>query len=145
MLCWFLPYKNANQPQSYTHPLLPLPFPSPALPSPFPLPLSSSLPCPSSLPSLTSSQSPRLASLGYSATSHQLYLVGRICWCYSLHLSHSLPPALCSQVHSLDLRPHSFPANRFSSSIFLGYIYIYMVSFVYIYIYTYIHIYMIYV
>ena len=63
-----------------------------------------------------SSQSMRLASLCYTATSHQisiLYRVVYICWYYLLHSPHSLPPQLCLQVHSLHMHLHSFPANRF--------------------------------
>jgi len=67
-----------------------------------------------------SSQSARLGSLCYIATSHQisvLYMIMYICRCYFLHLSHSLPPLLGPLVHSLYLSLHSFPANRFISTI----------------------------
>ena len=35
------------------------------------------------------------------------------------HSSHALHPPLCPQVHTLQLHLHSFPANRFISTIFL--------------------------
>ena len=73
-----------------------------------------------------SSQSSRLGSLCCTATSHQpstLHKIEYICQCYFLHLSHSLPPPLCPQVHSLHLHIHSFPANRFINTIFLNSIY----------------------
>ena len=41
-----------------------------------------------------------------------LHMIVNICWCYFLHSSHSLPPPLCLQVHSLHLCLHSFPENR---------------------------------
>ena len=65
-----------------------------------------------SLPSLAlshlsrSSQSTRLGSLCYTATSHQLSIlhpIVHICWCYFLPSSHPLPLPLCPQVHSLNL------------------------------------------
>ena len=66
---------------------------------------------------------------GYTATFHQLcilHLAGHIRLCYFLHSSHSLRPRLCPQIHSLRLRFHSFPANRFIKTIFLDSIYIYV-------------------
>ena len=50
-----------------------------------------------------------------AATSHLLSVLHMkvyICWCNSLHSSHSLPPPMCPQVHVLHLPLHSFPANR---------------------------------
>ena len=85
------------------------------------------IPCLLSLPPLfpayssRSSQSTRLDSLCYTATSHQLsvlHTVMYICrWCFSC-LSQSLLPPLCPQVRSLYLSLHSFPANRFINTIF---------------------------
>ena len=63
-----------------------------------------------------SSESARLGSLCYLATSHQLSVfhpLVYVCWCHLLHSSHCLPPLLCPQVHSLHLRLHSFPAAYF--------------------------------
>ena len=42
-----------------------------------------------------------------------------MCWCYFLHLSHSLLRRLCPQIHSLHLHLHSFPASKFNNTIFL--------------------------
>ena len=62
-----------------------------------------------------SSQSARLGSLYYTATSHQPSVVHRIvciCWCYFLHPSHSLPPPyilhLCVSIPSLQIFPTLF-------------------------------------
>ena len=73
----------------------------------------------SPIPPPRSSQSARLFSLCYTATSHQpsvLHMIVYICWCYFLHLSHSLLPP---QVHFLHLCLHSFPTNKFIDTIFL--------------------------
>ena len=51
-------------------------------------------------------------------------MVVYVCWCYFLHLSHSLLPWLWPWVHSLCLHLHSFPAGRFINTIFLDAIYI---------------------
>lgn len=56
MLCWFLPYNNANEPQLYMY-HLPL---EPSPPSPHPSPLGHHV-------------SAGLGSLSDTATSHQLY------------------------------------------------------------------------
>ena len=79
------------------------------------------------LPSCQVSQSTRQCSMCYTAAFHQLFishLVMYACWCYFLHLSHSLPPPLYSQVHFLLLHLHSFPAIRFINTIFLDSIYL---------------------
>ena len=74
-----------------------------------------------------SSQSARLGSLCYIATSHQLsilkHMIVYICQCYFLYLSHPLLPSLCPEVHSLHLCLHSFSANRLINTIFLDSIY----------------------
>ena len=73
------------------------------------------------------SQSTRLGSLCYAATSYQLsilHTIECISCCHFLHSSHSLLPPLCSQVYSLHLNLHSFPANSFINIIFLDSIYI---------------------
>ena len=76
-----------------------------------------------------SSLTTRLGSLFSTTTSHKLstlYLIVYICWCYFLHSFHSLPPTLGSQVHSLHLCLHSFPANKFTNISFLGFIHMYI-------------------
>ena len=88
----------------------------------YPLPLEP--PC-SHIPSypFRSSQRARLGSLCYITTPHYLSVLHTmvyICWCYFLHLSHSLPPTLCAQVHSPSLHLHSIPADRFIGTIFLS-------------------------
>ena len=73
-----------------------------------------------------SSQSIKLGSLCYVATSHQLsiwHMVVYTCQCYFLHSSYSLLPPLHPQVCSLYLCLHSFLANRFINTIFLDSIY----------------------
>ena len=55
-----------------------------------------------------------------------------ICLCYFAHSSQFLLPPLCLQVHSLYLHLHSFPANRFISTIFLGFIYMRYYIFVFL-------------
>ena len=73
-----------------------------------------------------SSQSIKLGSLCYVATSHQLsiwHMVVYTCQCYFLHSSYSLLPPLHPQVCSLYLCLHSFLANRFINTIFLCSIY----------------------
>ena len=74
-----------------------------------------------------SSQSARLGSLCYIATSHQLsilkHMIVYICQCYFLYLSHPLLSSLCPEVHSLHLCLHSFSANRLINTIFLDSIY----------------------
>ena len=68
------------------------------------------------------SQSARLGSLCYVATSHQLsilHMIVYICWCYFLYLSHYLLTPLCAQVYSLHLCFHSFLVNNFIGTIFL--------------------------
>ena len=72
------------------------------------------------------SQSSRLGSLCYVATSHQLsilHMIVYICWCYFLYLSHYLLTPLCAQVYSLHLCFHSFLVNNFIGTIFLDSIY----------------------
>ena len=73
-------------------------------------------------PSLQVSQRSRQCCICYTAPFHKLpisHLIKYMCWCYFLHLSHSLPPPLYSQVHFLHLHLHSFPAIRFINTIFL--------------------------
>ena len=85
-------------------------------------------PLPSSDPS-RSLQCARLSSLCHTAASHQLsafHMVVCICQCYSLNSSHALLSPLCPQVCSLRLRLHSFPANRFISTVFLDSIHMLM-------------------
>ena len=103
ILCWFLPYNNTNWPQLYIYPLL--------------------LEPPSTRPSHPSRslQSIRLGSLCYLAASHQpsaLHMIVFICQHYFLHKSCCLLPQLYPHVHSLHLCLHSFPADRFISTIF---------------------------
>ena len=77
--------------------------------------------------SCRSSQSARLGSVCYTATSHQLsalHLMAHICGYYFLLSSPSLPPSLCPRAHSLHPHLHSFPANRLVSTIFLDSIYV---------------------
>ena len=57
------------------------------------------------------------------------------CQCYFLNLFHSLHPLLHPQVHSLHPHLHSFPENRFISSIFLGSIYIHYIGHVFFFLY----------
>ena len=69
-----------------------------------------------------SSQSLRLGPLCYIAASLELSLSPRvvyICQHYFLNLPHPLTPLLCPQAHSLHVCLHSFPANRFISTVFL--------------------------
>ena len=72
------------------------------------------------------SQSTRLGSLYYAATSHKLailHMTVYICQCsFSIHLTLSFLLRVL-QVHSLHLCLHSFPANRFANSTFLDSIY----------------------
>ena len=78
-------------------------------------------PFPSSHPSRPS-QSARLGSLCYIATSYQLsilHMVVCVYWCYFLNSSHPLPPSLYPQAHPFHLCLHFFPANRFINIIFL--------------------------
>ena len=85
---------------------------------PFPLELSFPLP---SHP-FGSSQSTRLASLSYPATSHQfsvLYTVVYIQLHYLLNSSDTLLPPLCPIICSLCLHLHSSPENMFISTGFL--------------------------
>ena len=56
-------------------------------------------------------------------TSYLFFTVVNICQCYSLGSSNPLFPLLPPQVHSLHLHLHSFPANRFISTISLASIY----------------------
>ena len=65
-----------------------------------------------------------------------LHMIVNICRCYFLHSSHSLPPQLCPQVHSLHLPLHSFPENRFINTIFLDHIYIYIHTHTHYYVYN---------
>ena len=53
-----------------------------------------------------------------------LHLGVCICRRYFLHWSHSVPPILCPEVHSLALHFPSFPANSFINIIFLVSMYI---------------------
>jgi len=57
------------------------------------------------------------------AVSHILHMVVYIYQCYSLSSSHPLLPLLWPQVRFLCWRLHSFPSDRFISSIFLDSIY----------------------
>ena len=73
-----------------------------------------------------SSQSTRLGSLCYTETSHKLSTVQMVVYiyqCYVLNSSHPVFLLLCAQGHSLHLCLHSFPANRFISTIFLDSLY----------------------
>ena len=63
------------------------------------------------------SQSPRLSSLYYTATSHQLsvlHMVIYICQCYSLSLSHPLLPPLCNNLFFIWV---SIPTLQIGSSV----------------------------
>ena len=64
------------------------------------------------------SQSMKLGSLCYTATSHLSisHMIVHICQCYFLYSYHSLLPLLFPQVCSLHLCLHSFPANRFNTN-----------------------------
>ena len=78
------------------------------------------------LPPLPPPYIARLDSLCYRAACHQLsvwHTIVYICWCYFLHSYHSSLPLLGPQVHSLYLRLHSFPTNRFIHVILLDSIY----------------------
>ena len=48
-----------------------------------------------------------------------LHMAVYICQCCTLNSSHTFPPPLCSQIHSLHLHLYSHPANRFRNTIFL--------------------------
>ena len=104
MLCWFLPYNNLNQLWLYIYPLpVEPPSPPPIHPS-------------------GSSQSGRLSSLCYIATSHWLsisHMVVHICQCCLLNCPTLSFPTVSISVFSTSLHLHSFPENRFISTIFL--------------------------
>ena len=114
MLCWFLPYSNTNQSRLYiymhSYEVCVYIYPFPLEP-------------PSPVPPPRSSQSLKLSSLCDTAASHQAFCFTHgsvcVCQCSSLSSSHPLFPLLCPQVRSPCLHLHSFPANRFLSTIFL--------------------------
>ena len=74
-------------------------------------------PLPKSHPSRSSARA-RLGSLCHTATSHHpstRYPTVYACWCYSLHLPHSLPLPLCPK--SIPYICVSFPSLQIGSSI----------------------------
>ena len=83
-----------------------------------------SFPCPSPSHPSRLSQSPCLSCLSHTANSRWLSVLHKLP-CYSLHISHPLPPPLppCPLVYSLYLFFHCCPENKFISTIFLDSIY----------------------
>ena len=78
----------------------------------------------SNLPSLPPSHPSQSSQTDQAFCARQQHLIAYTCWCYFLHSSHPLPPALWPQVHYVRLHRHSISANRFINIIFLDSIYV---------------------
>ena len=108
-ILWLSVYINKNQPQVHPSPLPPKP---PSLSPPH--------------PTLLDCHRARLSSMNHMANSHWLFYIW---YCkfprYSLHTLQPLPSPLlsCPQVCPLCLFLLCFPENKFTSTIFLNYIY----------------------
>ena len=83
-------------------------------------------PCPSPTPRACSNSCPSSRGCHPTILSsvHLIHVLVYICQSYFLNLTYPLFPLLCLQIHSLHLLLHSFPANRFVSTIFLDAIYV---------------------
>ena len=109
MLCWFLPFNHANQPQVYTC-ALPLKPPSPSHPI-------------SSLQAVTEHEVELPVLYSNLRQLSVLHKIMHMFQCSSLSSSHPLVPLLYPQVCSLCLHLYSCSANRVISTIFLDSIY----------------------